>query len=218
MKEGNDTPFLGLGIVLSGPSGVGKNTIQDLICQMRPKTHVIVSWTTRPKRKGEVDGDDYRFVTREVFAEQIQSNGFIEWANVHDEWYGKPRTELERCLRAGEEAVLILDVQGGMTVKNLDLPLKLVFISPPSMEELERRLAGRGSENSEKVRKRLDRAYVEMAMAVHYDANVINDNAERSALEICQQMDRWRVEKGMPALTPPEGPEPAVDGRPIREI
>jgi len=181
----------GLGVVLSGPSGVGKNTVLEHLCRLRPAMHVMVSWTTRERRADEVDGVDYHFVERDGFAQAIQSHGFAEWAEVHDEWYGTPRADLQERLARGEEVALILDVQGAMSVRALPLPLKLVFLFPPSLPELERRLNGRGSEDLERRRKRLERAQGEMAMAEAYDAVVINADAAGAAERISDQMDQW---------------------------
>lgn len=158
--------------VVAGPSGVGKDTlIQELIG--RWPFYLSVSATTRPPRPGEVDGKDYIFLSEEEFIRWVEEDRFLEWAQFSDRRYGTPRQSVEDALAKGVDVVLEIEVQGAMQVKERAPEAIFIFIEPPSLEELEARLAGRG--DTRDIEARLERARVEMAMADEFDHRVVNE-------------------------------------------
>ena len=165
----------GLMLVVSGPSGCGKSTICRRLLE-DPRVTFSVSATTRPMRKGEVDGEDYVFVDKEQFRNMIEEGAFIEWAEVHGNLYGTLRAQLDRELSAGKVVLVEIDVQGGAQLKALDLPGLYVFIAPPDMETLESRLVGRGSDAPDVIERRLRKAREEMLAQDKYDEIVVNDD------------------------------------------
>jgi len=173
----------GLLLVVSGPSGSGKSTICRRLLE-DPRVSFSVSATTRPKRAREVDGEDYVFVDKERFRALIEEGAFIEWAEVHGNLYGTLRTELDRALVAGRVVVVEIDVQGGAQLKALDLPGTYVFIAPPDMETLERRLVGRGTDASDVIQGRLLKAREEMRAQEKYDVVIVNDDLERAIADV----------------------------------
>ena len=162
--------------VLSAPSGGGKSTILKKVMADLSGLVFSVSHTTRSPRHGEKDGQDYHFVSREAFLDiqQRQPSGFLEWAEVHGNLYGTSRDEVEHHLQAGLDVVLDIDVQGAMQVMEAVDPVT-VFITPPSLAELERRLRGRGTEDEENLVLRLENAKKELLYREKYDYLVIND-------------------------------------------
>jgi guanylate kinase len=152
-------------LVLSGPSGVGKTTIAKRIREF-PGVVRVMTTTTRAKRPQEVDGKDYRFLTRAEFEAEIQRGGFLEHAEIDGNLYGTPKAEIEKRLSAGKVVLVDIDPQGAKSVKALGLPAFFVFIAPPDMEELKRRLMGRKSESPEAVKMRLERAEREMGQKI----------------------------------------------------
>ena len=171
----------GLMLVVSGPSGCGKSTICRRLLE-DPRVTFSVSATTRPMRKGEVDGEDYVFVDKEQFRNMIEEGAFIEWAEVHGNLYGTLRAQLDRELSAGKVVLVEIDVQGGAQLKALDLPGLYVFIAPPDMETLESRLVGRGTDAPDVIERRLRKAREEMLAQDKYDEIVVNDDLS-SAIE-----------------------------------
>ena len=170
-------------LVVSGPSGCGKSTIcQRLLTD--PRVQFSVSATTRPPRAGEIDGVDYRFVDKERFRRHIEAGDFIEWAEVHGHLYGTLSGPMEEALAAGRVYLVEIDVQGGAQLKALDLPGTYVFIAPPDMEALERRLNGRGTDSADVIRRRLRKAHEEMLARDKYDHVVVNDDLEQAVAEV----------------------------------
>lgn len=170
-------------LVLSGPSGSGKSTICKKLLE-DPEVHFSVSATTRAPRPGEVDGRDYHFVQREWFREQVRQGNFIEHAEVYGNMYGTLRKPMEEAISRGETFLLEIDVQGALQLKALGEPGIYVFIAPPSMEELRRRLVGRGTDADEVIERRLKKAEDEYRERVKYDHVVVNDDIERTVSEI----------------------------------
>lgn len=174
----------GILIVLSGPSGAGKGTVVGALLRKLPGLVLSVSATTRLPRENEVDGVNYYFITREKFLSMIESGEFLEWARVYDNYYGTPRRAVEKALAEGKDVLLEIDVQGGLQVKAKFPDAVLVFLLPPSWDELASRLAGRGSEPREEVEKRLAWAQDELRTFPRYDYVVINDRVEEAAEKI----------------------------------
>ncbi len=174
----------GLLIVISGPSGVGKDTILRRLFQLAPELKYSVSYTTRPPRPGEIDGQSYTFVTEDEFKRLIEAKEFLEWAQVYDQYYGTSRKRVEDALARGEDIILKIDVQGAAFVKKRKPDALFIFITPPSTEELLQRLMGRNTENPAALERRQREALVELGLARDYEHVVCNRDVEESAREI----------------------------------
>lgn len=170
--------------VLSGPSGAGKGTLVKRVLQRVPDAWVSVSATTRQPRPGEVDGRDYFFLDQPRFDELVSQGGFLEWAHVHGNSYGTLRSRVQDRIDQGSQVILEIDVQGAFQVKEAMPEAHLIFIEPPSLEELERRLRGRGTETEEVICNRMKTAEVELARKMEYDVQVVNDELERATEEL----------------------------------
>ena len=168
-----DAPTAAL-VVLSGPSGVGKSTVVKALRAEHPEVWLSVSATTRFPRPGETHGVHYRFVSREEFAELVESGGLLEWAEFAGNLYGTPRQPVLDNLAAGRPVVLEIDLQGARQVRALMPGAKLVFLAPPSWDELVRRLTGRGTEDAAVVERRLAVARDEMAAEPEFDVTLVN--------------------------------------------
>lgn len=175
----------GLLIVLSGPSGVGKGTVRSALFDMTGHDLVYsVSMTTRTPREGEVDGREYFFVTREEFQKRINENKFLEYAEFVNNYYGTPLDKVEEQLASGKEVVLEIEVQGALQVRKKMKDAIFVFIAPPTMEDLLKRLKTRGTESEELVKSRTEKAHKELELAYLYDYIVVNDTVENAADKI----------------------------------
>ena len=170
-------------IVISGASGVGKGTVLGIMMNKRKDLSFSVSATTRPPRPGEIDGVHYYFISREKFEEMIAQGAFLEYDAHAANYYGTPRAQAEEKRERGP---VLLDIEpaGAKQVRSRVPDAELIFIMPPSMEELERRLRGRGDTPEEQIRLRMDRAIWEMEQRIWYDHVVVNDDPERCADEI----------------------------------
>ena len=170
-------------IVISGASGVGKGTVLGIMMNKRKDLSFSVSATTRPPRPGEIDGVHYYFISREKFEEMIAQGAFLEYDAHAANYYGTPRAQAEE---KREQGPVLLDIEpaGAKQVRSRVPDAELIFIMPPSMEELERRLRGRGDTPEEQIRLRMDRAIWEMEQRIWYDHVVVNDDPERCADEI----------------------------------
>jgi guanylate kinase len=179
-------------IVISGPSGVGKSTICREVIR-RTGAAISVSMTTRPRSASEVEGVDYRFVTKDQFAQAVKEGGLLEYAEVFGNSYGTPKEPVVRALDEGRNVILTIDVQGGLQVKKQFPDTVLVFILPPDTGELAERIAKRGRDSSEAIQQRLFGSADEMAVAwKHYPQMVVNDNLERAineVVKIVQEVD-----------------------------
>ena len=164
--------------VVSGPSGTGKGTLLSKVRERRPDLGLTVSATTREPRAGERDGVSYHFLSPEEFDRRVRAGEFLEWADVHGNRYGTLREEVDRRLAGGQSLVLEIDVQGALNVRRSFPEAVLIFIEPPSMEELERRLRARGSEDEASLALRLADAAGELARADEYDVRIVNDDLE----------------------------------------
>ena len=171
-------------VLYTGCSGVGKGTIMKELLRRDDSIRLSVSNTTRKPREGEIDGVHYNFVTRDEFIAAADDDGYIESAVYCDNYYGTPRKQVEELLEQGFDVFLEIEVQGGIQVMEKYPGVLSIFIMPPSMEELERRLRGRGTESEEVIQKRMAQAEKEMRYKDKYRYNVVNDVAERAADEV----------------------------------
>lgn len=172
-------------IIISAPSGTGKTSVIQHFLATHPNMIHSVSCTTRPIRRGEKEGADYHFISPEKFQRMIDDQEFAEWAEVHDHRYGTPKAPLEKALKEGLEILLDLDVQGGTALKKMFGSRALsIFLLPPSLEELEKRLSRRGTDSKEQLAIRMRNARWEMAAKDSYDVQIINENLSQACMEI----------------------------------
>lgn len=172
-------------IIFSGPSGVGKKTVIEQLLSRTDRLFLSVSATTRQPRTGEIDGIDYHFVTREEFQNGVQSNRFLEYAEVNGEFYGTPYNNIEIAKQKDKILLLEIDVQGGVLVKEKCQEKYIsIFLVPPAFEDLELRLLKRGTESEEQIAKRINTARTELTYQNQYDYVVVNDKPERAAEKI----------------------------------
>ena len=181
--------------VISGPSGVGKGTIANMIAERNPNVFVSVSMTTRPARQGETDGKDYYFVTREAFEQKIKNGGLLEYSEHFENFYGTPRDKVLEKLHE-RDVLLEIDVNGGLEVKKQFPETVLIMIVPPRIEDLRERLSGRKTETEEKIRIRLARAAYELSITDRYDYTVLNDDPERCYAKVVSIIEREKNQKG----------------------
>ena len=172
-------------VVLSGPSGTGKGTVCGVVRNhLGDAVRYSISATTRKPRTGEEHGREYFFFSKEEFEALCDQNGFLEWAQVYDNYYGTPRAFVEEVLASGKDCILEIDPQGALQVRKATDEAVLVFIAPPSLEELRNRLTGRGTESAEEVEKRLSCAESELAYRDKYDYIIVNDDVETAAAKM----------------------------------
>lgn len=184
-------------VVVSGPSGVGKDAVLERLFRRLPGVVRSVSATTRAPRPGEVDGEDYHFLTFERFEAGIAEGYFLEFARYGENYYGTPARGVAEQRARGLDVILKIEVQGALEIRALVPDAIFVFIQPPSMEELERRLRGRGTDSEETIRQRLTIAASEMTFVSHYDYAVINDTLD-DAVDVLRAIflaERHRVRK-----------------------
>ncbi len=165
----------GIVFVLSAPAGTGKTTLVRMLSQEFPCVVESVSYTTRKMRPGEIDGRDYNFIGKDEFENKVESGDFLEHAQVFGEFYGTSKSLVERLQNSGRHVVLVIDTQGAIQLMG-HFDAVFIFISPPDLDELRRRLSGRKSESPEKVEERLSWAQKEMEAASRYDYRIVNDD------------------------------------------
>ncbi|MGH2735078.1 MAG: guanylate kinase [Actinomycetota bacterium] len=176
-------------LVVSGPSGAGKGTVVGKVLERRPDVLLSVSHTTRPARRGEIDGLNYHFITEREFLAARDRGEYLETAMVYRNYYGTPRRPVEAALAAGRKVLLELDIQGALAVKRAIPQAELIFIEPPSLDELYSRLRGRGTEDSDALRRRVRAAYDEVKHRGLYDYIVVNDRLEDAVEQVVRILD-----------------------------
>jgi len=185
----------GVLFVLSSPSGAGKSTIARKLLEADSDISMSVSATTRPIRPGEVDGVDYHFVSVERFKEMVAAGEFLEWAHVFDHRYGTPRAPVEQMLASGRDVLFDIDWQGAQQLYQQEGDVVRVFILPPSIEELERRLRSRNTDNEAVIRDRMQRAASEISHWDGYDYVLINDDVEACFAQVRKILQVERLKR-----------------------
>ena len=196
MSDPKNIKRRGLMLVLSSPSGAGKTTISRQLLELEPDLSMSVSATTRPARPGEVDGEDYFFITKEKFHEMVQNDEFLEHATVFENSYGTPRAPVEAALGAGKDVLFDVDWQGAQELRDKAITdLVSIFILPPSKDELERRLHARAQDPAEVIAKRMAKASGEMSRYDEYKYIVVNVDVNRSVYEVQSILTAERLVK-----------------------
>ncbi len=171
--------------IVSGPSGVGKTTLLKMLLEKyKDKLKFSVSDTSRPKRKGEINGVDYNFITKEEFENGIKNNNYLEYAVVHDNYYGTSKKQVENIINSNYDILLDIDVQGALTLMSKKVKAKYIFIAPPNIETLKERLLNRSTEPMEVIETRLNNAKIEIAQKDKYDHIIINDDLNRAFIQL----------------------------------
>ncbi len=183
----------GILITVSGPSGSGKGTVLGELIKKHDDVKISVSMTTRQKRNGEIDGTNYYFVNREYFEKKINENGMLEYAEYAGNYYGTPKEPVDKMLNEGKAVILEIDVQGADKIKDIYPDVVRIFIMPPSVGVLERRLRGRNTEDEETINHRLVIAKGEMRMAPDYDYIVVNDALDEAVKDVETIIDAERL-------------------------
>lgn len=171
-------------IVLSGPGGVGKSTVSDYLRKNSSEIWVSVSATTRAPRPGEIDGVDYFFRSETEFTNLIEEGQFLEWAHFAGNYYGTPKSAVEEKIASGKSVLLEIEISGARQVRAVSQSAYLVFLAPPSIAELERRLVGRGTDSAERAAQRLEIAHEEMAQSHWFDEILVNSSVEEVAARL----------------------------------
>ncbi len=188
----------GLLVVVSGPSGAGKDTIvNELMKKKETKAWVSISMTSREPRGSEENGKDYFFVTKEEFEENIKKGNFLEYATYNDNYYGTPKHKIDEYLNKGIDVILIIEIQGALQIKDLIPEALFIFIMPPSMEELKKRLVNRGTDKPEKIINRFKRAYEEINEVTKYNYVVVNDKVKKATDKVAAilKAEKCRVDR-----------------------
>ena len=187
----------GMLVVLSGPSGCGKGTVIQEFLKKNKNTWLSVSATSRPQRKGDVEGKTYYFLSKEAFEKQIQENAFLEYASYAGNYYSTPKAPIKEKLEQGIDVLLEIEIQGALKIKELLPETIFIFILPPSMQELKRRLVKRNTEDSKKIEKRFQRAYIEINEVSKYNYVIVNDDVTVAAEKVSAILlaERLRVDR-----------------------
>ncbi len=183
----------GLLVVISGPSGTGKGTVCKKLLAERDNVRYSVSATTRKPREGEVEGQNYFFVSEGQFLDMLEKDALIEWDKYCDNYYGTPKAFVDSCIEAGTDVILEITVEGALEIKQKYPECVLVFIVPPSLEELRRRIKSRATECWDVIEKRLEQAANELKYVAKYDYLVLNDSVDDAVLNIEKVLDAERL-------------------------
>ncbi len=178
--------------VISGPSGVGKNTVIERFLINNPTIKLSISNTTRSPRGEEVDGVNYFFIEKETFLKAVENNEFLEWAEFSGNYYGTKQAYVEKTLAKGNNLILEIDVKGALQIKKKIPEAILIFIAPPSIKALEERLRGRKTETEDAIQKRLAVASYEMEISKNFDYTVVNDNIDAALKDFQVIFDKYR--------------------------
>lgn len=179
--------------VVSGPSGAGKSTITKLIVEREKELFLAISVTTRAPRKGEIDGKDYYFFTKEKFESKVKNDEFLEYACVHGNYYGTLKLEIIKKISDGKNIILEIDVQGGEQVKEKFPQSILVFVTAPNEEELAKRLVGRATDSKEVIKKRLENSIAELKYQEKYDHVIVNNVLEEAIEDLKKIIEKEEV-------------------------
>lgn len=179
--------------VISGPSGVGKGTVIKGFLERNPNFSLSISYTTREKREGEIDGINYFFVSKEEFLNGVENDEFLEWAEFSGNYYGTKKSFVEKCLNEGKDLILEIETQGALQIKEKMSDAVLIFIAPPSYQDLEFRLRNRKTESEESIAKRLDFVKLEIRNSEMYDYRIINDKLEDAIIELENIINAERI-------------------------
>jgi len=174
--------------LITGPSGVGKGTLVSALLERHPQIWLSISATTRAPRQGEVEGQHYFFLDRSAFEAKVAQGGLLEWAEFAGNCYGTPREPVERQLQAGRPVLLEIELEGARQVRRSFPSGFQIFLKPPSFEELERRIRGRGTDSEAAIARRLERARVELAAEAEFDAVLVNADLGQALAELEQLM------------------------------
>jgi guanylate kinase len=174
----------GLLFIVSAPSGAGKTTLVERLVQILPNLRMSRSYTSRASRDGERDGVDYNFISRDAFEQRIDACDFLEWADVFGNLYGTSASDVEDMVTAGQDVVLVIDVQGARQVRARGVDHTAIFVMPPSFPVLEQRLRGRSKDSEEQMQRRLETARSEASSYVDYDYVVVNDDLESTVVRL----------------------------------
>lgn len=185
----------GIPVVLSAASGTGKTTLGQRLIQRVDQLVLSVSYTTRTPRQGEREGQDYHFIDTARFDEMVRANAFIEWAEVHGNLYGTAYSEVQNRLDAGQDVLLDIDVQGGKQIRTRFADALMIFLLPPSLGELSRRLAARGTESASDFQRRMLNARREIEGASVYDFLIVNDDMETASRRLCEVVEIERLRR-----------------------
>lgn len=184
-------------VVISGPSGCGKDTVCNKLLDIKDNVWISISCTSRKPREGEIEGKHYYFLSKDDFEKKIKEDYFLEYACYNDCYYGTPKEHIKKHLDNGEDVILIIEVQGALKIKHLIKEALFIFILPPSMKELKERLINRGTETEDKIIKRFETAYKEINELNKYNYVVVNDDINESALKITSilKAEKCRVDR-----------------------
>lgn len=181
--------------VITAPSGTGKTTIIRSILKILPNVVYSISATTREKRPNEQDGVDYFFVDKETFQQRIDEKQFVEWEKVYDYFYGTPKSFVENVISEGKSVLLEVEVKGALSIKKVYPDSIMIYLLPPSLEELEKRLRERKTENEADFQKRIERAKMELSLKEKFDYFIVNNNLNTAILELKELIEKITTEE-----------------------